>query len=330
MQEKIEKILASLPKDRREKAMMAFDYRPEFLETPSVGLNLALGGGLPFGRVVTFWGTKSAGKSSLCLQILAEAQKQGKSCLYVDVEGTYDDSWGRRLGLDSESLLLDQSRDVASVADSVKDYMVAGIDVVVVDSVSAMTPTAQLEDGEIKDFEENNSMAASARELKKFLNALNYVNDNTLLILIAHGSMGPAGAIWKFKMQGGHALEYYSSQVIKLMSNNTSDVKNKEIVSNDKIFEWPGYREVKYKVDWNKAGPQGREGKYEFHFSGDFVGVDPYQEMVRIASEYGHIKKSGSWFAWGDNNIQGEKSVAEFLRNNEDEYNRIKELILNE
>lgn len=331
MQEKIEKVLASLPKDRREKAMTAFNYRPEFLETPSLGMNFALGGGLPFGRTSTFWGTKSAGKSSLCLQIIANAQKEDKSCLYIDVEGTYDDSWAQRLGVDSESLLLDESRDVGSVTNAAKDYMAAGIDVVVVDSVSAMTPTAQIEeDGSLKDYEENNSMAANAREIKKFMNAVNYVNDNTLVILIAHGSMGPAGAIWKFKMQGGHALEFYSSQVIKLMSNNTSDVKAKQITSGDRVFEHPGYREVKYKVEYNKLGPQGMEGKYEFHFSGDYVGIDPYQELVRIAVEYGHVHKSGSWFSWGDNKLQGEQNVAQFLRENNEEFNHLRKLVENE
>ena len=329
MQEKIEKILSELPKERREKALMALDYSPEFLKTPSIGLNKALGGGLPFGRIVTFWGTKSAGKSSLVLQIIAEAQEQEKACLYVDVEGTYDDRWAQRLKVNSENLFLEEARDVPSVTNACRDYLNAGVDVVVIDSVSAMTPAAQIEDGEIKDFEDNNSMAISARDMGKFLNVLNYVNNNSLIVLIAHGSMGPAGAIWKFQMKGGNALQYYSSQVVKLMSNNTSDLEVKEITAGNRVLQRPGYRKVKYKVDWNKVGPQGIEGEYYFHFAGDFVGIDWVRDLILTGVEYGYIEKNGTWLSWNGQKAQGAEQAAKILKDDKQELDRLIKEIYN-
>ena len=134
----IDSILAKLDPKTRARVQSAQDVQVEKQLTPSIGLNFALRGGLGYGRQVLVWGNKSAGKSSFCLQMIALAQKEGKTCAWIDAEASYDQSWAEQLGVDSSSLIYSPAKTVNDMVDVATKLMDAGVDMIVVDSISSV------------------------------------------------------------------------------------------------------------------------------------------------------------------------------------------------
>ena len=136
----LDDILAKLDPKTRARVQSAVDVNVDKQPTPSIGLNLALKGGLAYGRQILVWGNKSAGKSSFCLQIIALAQKEGKTCACIDAEHSYDPSWAEQLGVDSNKLIYSPAKTVNDMVDVATKLMDAGVDMIVVDSISALLP----------------------------------------------------------------------------------------------------------------------------------------------------------------------------------------------
>jgi recombination protein RecA len=217
----LDDILAKLDPKTRARVQSAQNVKVERQPTPSIGLNLALRGGLGYGRQVMVWGNKSAGKSSFCLQMIAVAQKEGKTCAWIDAEDSYDQEWAELLGVDSASLIHSKVKTINDMVDVSTKLMEAGVDIIVVDSISALLPAIYFEkDGnELKDLQDTKQIGAEAKDMTHAVKMLNYANKNTLLILISQqrnqfGSMHASHI-----PTGGMAVKFFSSTVIKLWSS---------------------------------------------------------------------------------------------------------------
>jgi len=163
----IDNILAKLDPKTRARVQSAQDIHIEKQLTPSIGLTDALKGGFAYGRQVLVWGNKSAGKSSFCLQMIALAQKDGKTCAWIDSEASYDQSWAEALGVDSSKLIYSPAKTVNDMVDVATKLMDAGVDLIVVDSISALLPAIYFEkDGnEMKDLQDTKQIGAEAKDM---------------------------------------------------------------------------------------------------------------------------------------------------------------------
>jgi len=322
----IDDILAKLDPKTRSRVKSAVDVQVEKQETPSIGLNLALKGGLGFGRQVLVWGNKSAGKSSFCLQMISEAQKNGKTCAWIDAEHSYDQSWAEKLGVDSEKLIYSQAKTINDMVDVATQLMEAEVDIIVVDSISALLPAIYFEkdSSELKKLEDTKQIGAEAKDMTHAVKMLNYANKNTLLVLISQqrnqfGSMHASHI-----PTGGMAVKFFSSTVIKLWSSEAEANAIKAGVQvGDKIIEQRVGRPVNWIIDYNKLGPPNLNGQYDFYFQGEHVGVDSVGETLDVAEMCGIIEKGGAWYTIGEERFQGRAKAIQYLKDNKDVVSRL-------
>ncbi len=289
----------------------------EFCKTPSVALNRELGGGFAYGRQALIWGVKSAGKTSFALQCMANAQRDGKVCAYVDAEGTFDKTWAKRLGVDPKEMLYDDPKSLDQIDKVVIDLLRAGTDFLLLDSITAGIPSGKLEDktGEYKGASSNNALGQKSRQTADLIEGWNLVNKNTLLLLISQTRKTTKGMYWVDEHTNGQAVAFYSSQILKLMSNNNAKEAIKRMVlTGGKTLE----KSVGRKVDWlvanNKLGRQWGSGTYDFYFEGDFVGVDSIGELVDTSVELGVMEKGGAWYKYDGQQWQGRDTTVEAVR----------------
>jgi len=282
---------------------------------------MGLKGGLGFGRQVLIWGNKSAGKSSFCLQMIGEAQKAGKTCAWIDAEASYDPAWAAKLGVDSESLIYSPAKSINDMVDVAQQLMEAGVDIIVVDSISALLPAIYFEkdSSDLKKLEDTKQIGAEAKDMTHAVKMLNYANKNTLLVLISQqrnqfGSMHASHI-----PTGGMAVKFFSSTVIKLWASEAdANAIKSGIQVGDKIIEQKVGRPVNWIIDYNKLGPMGLSGQYDFYFQGDQVGVDSVGEILDVAEMMGIVQKGGAWYTVGEERFQGRSKAVEYIRANKD------------
>jgi recombination protein RecA len=316
-----EEILAKLDPKTRARVQLATTVDVEKQKTPSIGLNMALKGGFGYGRQVLVWGNKSAGKSSFCLQMIAEAQKNGKVCAWIDAEASYSADWAKKLGVDSKKLIYSSAKSINDMVDVAQQLMEAGIDLIVVDSISALLPAIYFEKDstDLKKLEDTKQIGAEAKDMTHAVKMLNYANKNTLLVLISQqrnqfGSMHASHI-----PTGGMAVKFFSSTVIKLWSSEAeANAIKSGIQVGDKIIEQKVGRPVNWIVDYNKLGPPNLSGQYDFYYQGENVGIDAIGEIVDVSEMMGIIQKGGAWYTVGEERFQGRAKVVEYVRNNPD------------
>lgn len=329
----IEDVYTKLGAEAQQRAKFAIDVTIDKIETPSLGLTQALKGGLAFGRNILIWGPKSAGKTTFALVQIAIAQAQGKSCAFFDVEGTFDPEWAARMGVDVENLLYYDDKTVNGLVDNGVKLMSAGIDVIVLDSVSALLPGSFVDKGELKDFADTGAMAALTRDLsQRALPMLGEANkNNTMFIQISQARASSSGMYWGLGPTGGMAVPFYSSTILKLWSTGGNDnTRTGDVFNGDMIVKKPIARKVTWTVEKNKTGPEGETGDYWLYYDGDFIGIDRYEEMLDLGVNKGIITKAGAWYSYGDQQLgQGKRNSADFLREETDLYEQIKEEIYN-
>ena len=327
---KMEDILARLDPKTRKRVQSATEVEIEKQSTPSLSLNVGLKGGLGYGRQVLIWGNKSAGKSSFCLQMIGEAQKNGKVCAWIDSEQSYSPEWAEQLGVDSEQLIYSPAKTINDMVDVGVDLMKAGVDIIVVDSISALLPAIYFEkDGsELKELQDTKQIGAEAKDMTHAVKMLNYANENTLLILISQQRNSFGGMHATHIPTGGMAVKFFSSTIVKLWSSEAeaNSIKDK-IAVGDRLIEQKVGRPVNWNIDYNKTGPQFIGGSYDFYFQGDHVGVDKVADLVDVAELMGIIERGGAWYTILDQRLQGRAKVVEYVRTNPEVFDTLESMV---
>ena len=317
----IEAVLAQLNPNLRNKIALGNEIEYQRQPLPSYALTRALNGGLPYGRQSLIWGSKSAAKSSLCLQIVAMAQAQGKTAAWIDVEQSFDDAWATKLGVDTENLIVSAAKTTNDMANIGTDLMTAGVDVLVVDSISALLPAIYFEKGsdELKDLENTKQIGAESKDIGNAVKMLNFANKNTLLILISQQRNQISAMYTQLQPTGGQAAKFYSSVVIKLFSSESQkQAIEKKVQVGDKLINQIVGRKILWDVQFSKTSPPFQQGEYDFYFRGDPIGIDTIGDLVDLSVGLGIIEKGGAWYTVEGERYQGRDNLIAGVRENLD------------
>jgi recombination protein RecA len=277
----------------------------EVVSTGSLGLDIALGvGGLPRGRVVEIYGPESSGKTTLALHCLAEAQKKGGICAFIDAEHALDPIYARKLGVNVDDLLISQP-DAGEQALEIADTLVrsGAVDVLVIDSVAALVPRAELE-GEMGDSQPGLQARLMSQALRKLTASIN--RSNTMVIFINQIRM-KIGVMYGSPetTTGGHALKFYAS--VRLDIRRIGAIKDRdEVVGN----------QTRVKVVKNKLAPPFKQVEFDIMYG---EGVSKTGELIDLGVKAGVVEKSGAWFSYDSQRIgQGRENAKSFLKANPD------------
>ena len=277
----------------------------ETISSGSLGLDIALGiGGLPRGRVVEIYGPESSGKTTLALHCVAEAQKRGGICAFVDAEHALDPVYARKLGVNIDDLLISQP-DTGEQALEIADTLVrsGAVEVLVVDSVAALVPRAELE-GEMGDAQPGMQARLMSQALRKLTASIS--RSNTMVVFINQIRM-KIGVMYGSPetTTGGHALKFYAS--VRLDIRRIGVIKDRdEVVGN----------QTRVKVVKNKLAPPFKQVEFDIMYG---EGVSKLGEIIDLGVKAGIVEKSGSWFSYDSQRIgQGRENAKTFLRNNPD------------
>ncbi|WP_061932911.1 recombinase RecA [Aureimonas sp. AU22] len=275
----------------------------ETISTGSLGLDIALGvGGLPKGRIVEIYGPESSGKTTLALHTIAEAQKAGGICAFVDAEHALDPVYARKLGVDLDSLLISQP-DTGEQALEIVDTLVrsGAIDILVVDSVAALTPRAEIE-GEMGDSLPGMQARLMSQALRKLTGSISrskcmvvFINQIRMKIGVMFGSPETT--------TGGNALKFYAS--VRLDIRRIGSIKEREEVTGN---------QTRVKVVKNKLAPPFKQVEFDIMYG---EGVSKVGELVDLGVKSGIVEKSGAWFSYNSQRLgQGRENSKQFLRDN--------------
>jgi len=277
-----------------------------FIPTGSIGLDIALGiGGVPRGRVIEIFGPESSGKTTLALHIVAEAQKQGGNAAFVDAEHALDPGYAKRLGVKTDELLISQP-DYGEQALEIADLLVrsGAMDVVVIDSVAALIPQAELE-GQMGETQVGGQARLMSHALRKLTGTIHKSNCVVIFINQIRMKIGMTGYGNPETTSGGNALKFYASCRMDIRRIQT--LKDKE--------ESYGIR-ARIKIVKNKVAPPFREALVDVLYG---QGISRMGEIIDMGVDLGIIEKSGSWFAFGSEKLgQGKENVRQLLQDNPD------------
>lgn len=292
----------------------------ETISTGSLSLDVALGaGGLPRGRIVEIYGPESSGKTTLTLQVIASAQREGKICAFIDAEHALDPIYAQKLGVDIDNLLCSQP-DTGEQALEICDALSrsGAVDVIVVDSVAALTPKAEIE-GEIGD----SHVGLAARMMSQAMRKLagNLKNSNTLLIFINQIRM-KIGVMFgnPETTTGGNALKFYAS--VRLDIRRIGSVKNGDEVVGS---------ETRVKVVKNKVAAPFKQAEFQIMYG---EGINTYGELIDLGVKHKLVEKAGAWYSYNGEKIgQGKANATNYLKERPEMYNelnsKLREMLLN-
>lgn len=329
----VEEVLAQLNPKLRKQVMSGNDVpETQFATTPSFGLNRALNGGLPYGRQILIWGSKSSAKSSFCLQTIALAQKEGKVCAWIDAEMSYDKKWAESLGVDTSKLIVSTARTINEMVDVGVQLMEAGVDLIVVDSITSLLPAIYFEkdSDELKQLENTKQIGAESRDFSNAWKMINYANNKvkpTLFILISQSRNNINAMYTSQQPTGGQATKFYSSTVIKLFSSESDNqaIKGKIHVG-DKLIEEKIGRKVRWELQFSKTSPAFQSGEYDFYFRGNSLGIDSIGDLVDTAELAGIVERTGAWYLLPDGSkVQGREAFVNRVKEDLDLQDSIRE-----
>jgi recombination protein RecA len=303
----LEQVLGQIERNFGKGAIMrlgdAAQIRVETIPSGALTLDLALGGGYPKGRIIEIFGPESSGKTSLALHAIAEVQKQGGTAAFVDAEHALDPAYAAALGVDIGNLLISQP-DTGEVALEIVDQLVrsAAVDIVVVDSVAALVPRAELE-GEMGDTQLGLQARLMSQALRKIAGSVSKTGSIVLFLNQLRSKIGGVGYGPQETTTGGNALKFYAS--VRLDIRRVQTLK--------KGAEEYGIR-ARVKVVKNKVAPPFRRAEFDIIFG---QGISNVGCIIDLAEEMGILKRRGSWYSYKEENIaQGRDNLVLFLKNN--------------
>jgi len=276
----------------------------EAISTGCLSLDAAIGiGGVPRGRIIEIFGPESSGKTTVCLHVIAEAQKNGGLAAFVDTEHALDINYAQRLGIDLNNLLLSQPEFGEQALEIVETLVRSGaIDVVVVDSVAALTPRVEIE-GDMGDAQ----MGSQARLMSQAMRKLNAaIGKSKTTVIFTNQLRSKIGVIYgnPETTTGGNALKFYASVRI--------DIRRKEVIKEGQDII--GNR-VRCKIVKNKVAPPFKEVEFDIMYN---EGISKLGDLMDVATEYGIIVKSGSWYTYGTDRAQGREGLKKILSENKE------------
>ncbi len=289
----------------------------ESISTGSIGLDIALGiGGVPKGRVIEIYGPESSGKTTLATHIIAEAQKKGGIAAIIDAEHAFDKYYARKLGVDIENLLISQP-DNGEQALEIADNLIrsGAIDVIVIDSVAALVPKGEIE-GEMGDSKMGLQARLMSQALRKLTGTISKTNCCCIFINQLREKIGVMFGNPE-TTTGGNALKFYAS--VRLDIRRMSQIKEADEVAGNR---------VKVKIVKNKVAPPFRVAEFDIMFG---EGISKAGEIIDLGVDFNIIKKSGSWFSYGDTKLgQGRDAVKSLLLDNPDLMDELEQKIKQE
>lgn len=273
------------------------------VSTGSLGLDIALGaGGMPYGRICEIYGPESSGKTTLTLEIIASAQRDGKTCAFIDAEHALDPVYAKKLGVDIDELLISQP-DTGEQALEICDMLVRSnaVDVVIIDSVAALVPKAEIE-GDMGDASVGLQARLLSQAMRKLTGSIKHANSLVIFINQIRMKIGVMFGSPE-TTSGGNALKFYSS--VRLDIRRTGTIKDgDEAIGN----------ETRVKVVKNKIAPPFKQAEFQIHYG---KGIYRMGELVDLGVKTGLIEKSGAWYSYkGDKIGQGKANAAKFLEDN--------------
>ncbi len=276
----------------------------ESISTGSVSLDSALGiGGVPRGRIVEIYGPESSGKTTVCLHIIAEAQKQGGLAAFIDAEHALDITYAQRLGVDVKNLLLSQP-DYGEQALEIVDTLIRSnaLDVIVIDSVAALVPRSEIE-GDMGDAQMGVQARLMSQALRKITGA---VNRSKTCVIFTNQLRSKIGVMFgnPETTTGGNALKFYAS--VRLDIRRIAAIKDKDEVIGNR---------TKVKVVKNKVAPPFKQVEFDIMYN---EGISKAGDLIDLGVETGVLKKSGAWFTFGEERFQGRESFRQMLKENPD------------
>jgi recombination protein RecA len=322
MKNNLDMVLSSITKQFGKNTIMKLTEEPEVdadnvISSSSIALDTALGiGGYPKGRIIEIYGPESSGKTTLTLHAVANAQKQGTTCTFIDMEHALDPRYAAALGVDLNTLLVAQP-NFAEQALAITDMLARSGDVglIVIDSVAALIPQAELE-GEMGDKHIGLQARLMSQAMRKLTGVANqtkctiiFINQIRMKIGVMFGSPETT--------TGGNALKFYSSQRLDIRRIGKINSKDGSVIGN----------KTRVKVVKNKLAPPFREAEFDIRFG---VGIDSIAEVIDLGIEDGIVKKSGAWFSLDDGTKvgQGRDNAVQFMKDNPDITEKIRKELL--
>jgi len=264
------------------------------------------------------------------------AQAEVKVGDWIDAKMSYSEDWAKRLGVDTSKLIYSQARTINEMVEVGVGLMEAGVDLIVVDSITSLLPAIYFEkdSDELKQLENTKQIGAESRDFSNAWKMLNYANNKvkpTLLLLISQSRNNINAMYTSQQPSGGQATKFYSSTVIKLFSSESENqaIKGKIHVG-DKLIEEKIGRKVRWELQFSKTSPAFQGGEYDFYFRGDSVGIDSIGDLVDTAELAGYVNRTGAWYQLEDGTkVQGRDGLINRVREDLDLQEMLKTKLLN-